>query len=117
MRQFIETCRVDHSNQMMSLASMVTPFFTRRIIDEPVTLWFKMLQFESYDGISDPIDLPENFKAIMLLHKATGKSFVGFSIHLVECSSLLVLKSRANLISYFKQLSQSFVVHFVSNHR
>ena len=44
------------------------PPFSQMIMQEPIPLNFKLPQFESYDGTSDPVDHLEAFQTMMLLH-------------------------------------------------
>ena len=43
--------------------------FISKIMEEPVSPWFKMPQIELDDGSVDPLDHLEAFKALMLLHE------------------------------------------------
>ena len=42
--------------------------FSQMIMQEPIPPNFKLPQFESYDGTSDPVDHLEAFRMMMLLH-------------------------------------------------
>ena len=44
------------------------PPFSQMIMQEPIPPNFKLPQFESYDGTSDPVDHLEAFRTMMLLH-------------------------------------------------
>ena len=44
------------------------PPFSQMIMQESIPPNFKLLQFESYDGTSDPVDHLEAFQIMMLLH-------------------------------------------------
>ena len=45
--------------------------FAPKIIQEPLSLYFKLPQLEVYDGTIDSINHVETFKAIMLLQGAS----------------------------------------------
>ena len=44
------------------------PSFSQMIMQESIPPNFKLPQFESYDGTSDPVDYLEAFRIMMLLH-------------------------------------------------
>lgn len=70
---------------------------------------------EPYDRTSDPIDHLENLKTI-LLHWATNGIFCqAFPSILHNTARYWYLSLQTSLISSFKQLSRSFVAHFVTN--
>ena len=48
------------------------PDFTSKIMEQPVSLRFKMPQTELYDGSNDLLDHLEAFKVLMLLHGANN---------------------------------------------
>ena len=51
------------------------PPFASRIMQEPLPWYFKVPQFETYDGTADPVDHLETFKAVMLLQGVTDDIF------------------------------------------
>ena len=46
----------------------IDPSFSIGIMQEPILSNFKLSQFESYDGTTDPIDHLKAFQIMMLLH-------------------------------------------------
>lgn len=48
------------------------PPFREHIMLEPLPKHFKMTQLEIYDGSINLVDHVDNFKSLMLLHKATN---------------------------------------------
>lgn len=84
-------------------------------MDEPILPQFKMLQLESDDGTSNPIDHLNNFRAIMLLHKATDSIFYrAFPSTKRNATYYWYSSLQASLIGSFERLDQYFVVHFVT---
>ena len=55
---------------LMVSISVLTLLFFKKIMQEPIPSNFKLPQFESYDGTSDPVDHVEAFRIMMLLHGA-----------------------------------------------
>ena len=63
-RRIEELC---HALSAYSEDICTDPLFAQMIIQEPIPPNFKLPQFESYDGTSDPVDHLEAFRIMMLL--------------------------------------------------
>ena len=88
------------------------------IMQEPIPPNFKLPQFESYDGTSDPVDHLEAFRMMMLLHGAPDAILCrAFPSTLKEAARNRYSTLKLGTIFSFDQMSHQFVAHFVSNRR
>ncbi|XP_014679194.1 PREDICTED: uncharacterized protein LOC106819047 [Priapulus caudatus] len=77
---------------------------------------FKLSQFESYDGTSDPVDHLEAFRTMMLLHGAPDTILCrAFPSTLKGAARNWYSTLKSGTIFSFDQMSHQFVAHFVSS--
>ena len=92
--------------------------FSQKIMQEPVPPNFKLPQFESYDGTTDPVDHLEAFRMTMLLHGAPDTILCrAFPSTLKGAVRNWYSMVKPSTILSFDQMSQQFAAHFVSSRR
>ena len=92
------------------------PSFSQMIMQEPIPPNFKLSQFESYDGTSDPVDHLEAFQTMMLLHGAPDAILCrAFPSTFKEAARNWYSTLKSGTIFSFNQMSHQFVAHFVSS--
>ena len=92
------------------------PPFSQMIMQEPIPPNFKLPQFESYDGTSDPVDHLEAFRTMMLLHGAPDAILCrAFPSTLKGAARNWYSALKPGTIFSFDQMSHQFVAHFVSS--
>ena len=88
------------------------------IMQEPIPPNFKLPQFESYDGTSDPIDYLEVFRMMMLLHGTPDAILCrAFPSTLKGATRNWYSTLKSGIIFSFDQMSHQFVAYFVSSRR
>ena len=88
------------------------------IMQKPIPSNFKLPQFESYDGISDPVDHLEAFRTMMLLHGVPDAILCrAFPSTLKGATRNWYSALKSSTIFSFDQISHQFAAHFVSSRR
>ena len=73
-----------------------------------------MSSLESYDGVKDSLDRLESFKTLMHLQGVSNKIMCRAFLTILKGSMQVWFnKIKPNLISTFKEFSNSFVTHFI----
>ena len=73
-----------------------------------------MLSLETYDGTKDPLDHLESFKTLMLLQGVPGEIMCrAFPTTMKGPARVWFSKIKPNSMSTFKELSNSFITHFI----
>ena len=80
----------------------MAPPFTLEIMDKAIPPRFKMPQTELYDGLADPLDHLEAFKALMLMHGANDGTL---------CRTLLATLRKA-VLQWFSNLRSRSIGSF-----
>ena len=77
-----------------------------------------MPQIDSYDGVKDPLDHLETFKALMHLQGVADEIMCkAFPTMLKGATRIWFNQLTPNSISTFKELSAQFTAHFIGGHR
>ena len=89
--------------------------FTTKVLEFPLSPKFCLLQLESYDGMKDPLDHITTFKITLSLQQMPDEILCrSFPITLKKAARVWFSKLAQTSIDDFKQLSNSFMHHFVS---
>ena len=90
------------------------PPFSQKIMQESIPSNFKLSQFESYDGISDPIDHLKVFQTMMLLDALDAILCRAFPSTLKGAVRNWYSTLKLGTIFSFDQISHQFMAHFIS---
>jgi len=89
--------------------------FTTKVLECPLPPKFGLLQLESYDSMKDPLDHITTFKITLSLQQMPNEILCrSFPITLKRAARVWFSKLAQTFIDDFKQLSNSFMHHFVS---
>ena len=79
---------------------------------------FRLPQLETYDGHIDPLDHIESFKKLLNLQRTPDEVMCrSFSTTLKGAARVWFSKLASSSITNFKQLSDSFIRHFINGQR
>lgn len=92
--------------------------FTTQVISCPLLPKFRMLSLETYDRTKDPLDHLEYFKTLMRLQGIPDDIMCrAFPTTMKGPARVWFSKIKPNSVSTFKELSNSFVTHFIGGQR
>ena len=92
--------------------------FTTSVLQCPLPPKFRLPQLEAYDGIKDPLDHTWAFKTILNLQQTLDEVMCrSFPTTLRGAARMWLNKLPSLSIANFKQLSDSFVRHFIGGQR
>ena len=92
--------------------------FTTSVLQCPLPPKFRLPQLEAYDGIKDPLDHIGAFKTILNLQQTLDEVMCrSFPTTLRGAARMWLNKLPSLSIANFKQLSDSFVRHFIGGQR
>ena len=92
--------------------------FTTPITSFPFPPKFRMPQVETYDGLKDPLDHLELFKALMHLQGIADETMCrAFPTTLKGPARIWFSRLMPNSTNTFKELSTQFASHFIEGHR
>ena len=116
MNRWIEELR--HAPPAYGEDICTDPPFSQKIMQELIPSNFKLPQFESYEGTSDPVNHLEAFRTMMLLHGMPDTILCrAFPSTLKEAVRNWYSMLKPSTIFSFDQMSHQFVAHFVSSQR
>lgn len=92
--------------------------FTAQVTSCPLPPKFRMPSLESYDGVKDPLDHFESFKTLMHIQGVPEEIMCRLFLTTLKRSARVWFnKIKPNSISTSKELSNSFVTHFIGGQR
>ena len=92
--------------------------FTASVNSFPLPHKFRMPQIDSCDGVKDPLDHLETFKALMHLQGVADEIMCrAFPTTLKGAARIWFSRLTPSSVSTFKELSAQFTVHFIGGHR
>ena len=92
--------------------------FTTEVLNCPLPPKFRLPQLESYNGFKDPLDHIESFKTLMLLQMTLDEVMCrAFPTTFKRVARVWFSQIPPRTIVDFKQLSKSFVRHFIGGQR
>ena len=92
--------------------------FTSEVLECSLPSKFRLPQLETYDGHIDPLDHIESFKKLLNLQRTPDEVMCrSFSTTLKGAARVWFSKLASSSITNFKQLSDSFIRHFINGQR
>ena len=99
---------------MDALVQQTESLFTAEVLRFPLSIKFKMLQIEAFDGTKDPVDHLNTYKNQMELHGYKDPVRCrAFAITLKVLTLAWFNRLPPASVSSFKELSVAFVSHFI----
>ncbi|XP_028082294.1 uncharacterized protein LOC114283625 [Camellia sinensis] len=99
-------------------SSIVNSPFATSIRDKAHPSKFKMSSINTFDGITDHVDHMEAYQTLMILHAFPNEIMCcTFSVTLKGSARLWFSQLPPNSVTSFRQLSESFLSHFISTLR
>ena len=109
-----EVVRVRAPISMDVLVQQKKSPFTAEVLHSPLATKFRMPQIEAFDGMKDPVDRLNTYKNQMELHGYQGPMRCrAFAITLKGLALAWFNRLPPALVSSFKELSITFVSHFI----
>ena len=106
------------SSDLDDLINRIDSLFTTSVISFPLPHKFRMPQIDSYDGVKDPLDHLETFKALMHLQGVVYEIMCrAFPTTLKNAARIWFSQLTPNSVNTFKELSAQFTAHFIGGHR
>ena len=95
-----------------------SPPLTHRITEEVIPSRFRIPQIDPYDGISDPRDHMENYKALMMIQGASDALLcLAFLTTLRKMARAWYSGLEPRSIQSFRQLEKMFITYFNTSRR
>ena len=92
--------------------------FTNEVLNHPLPPKFRLPRLESYNNSKDPLDHIESFKTLMLLQMTLDEVMCrAFPTTFKRVARVWFSQIPPRTIVDFKQLSKSFVRHFIGGQR
>ena len=106
------------SSDLDDLINRIDSLFTTSVNSFPLPHKFRMPQIDSYDGVKDPLDHLETFKALMHLQGVVYEIMCrAFPTTLKNAARIWFSQLTPNSVNTFKELSAQFTAHFIGGHR
>ena len=106
------------SSDLDDLVNHIDSLFTTSVNSFPLPHKFRMPQIDSYDGVKDPLDHLETFKALMHLQGVVYEIMCrAFPTTLKNAARIWFSQLTPNSVNTFKELSAQFTAHFIGGHR
>ena len=106
------------SSDLDDLVNRIDSLFTTSVNSFPLPHKFRMPQIDSYDGVKDPLDHLETFKALMHLQGVVYEIMCrAFPTMLKSAAKIWFSQLTPNSVNTFKELSAQFTAHFIGGHR
>ena len=106
------------SSDLDDLVNQTDSSFTALVNSFPLPHKFHMPQIDSYDGVKNPLDHLETFKALMHLQGVVAKIMCrAFPTTLKGPTRVWFSRLTPISISTFKELSTQFTAHDIGGHR